>query len=165
VHDSWQDATEVHTPELVANYLARKPSTVQTAMLKGHSRDQGNPIFMNSLHTPYREDDEVLLFSNKQCNAREAFCNNTWMEAQLHSPSTTPATSLTTSQFGDAPTKRVVAHPPKEGGDVTIPRICAGWPNRPGRAVQMKTQGAAHTATRQKQYNESTFSAHLAEAL
>jgi hypothetical protein len=108
VHDSWQDATEVHAPELVANYLARKPSAVWAAMLKGHAGDQGNPIFMNSLYTPYGEDDEVLLFSDEQRNTREAFCNHTWTEAQLHSPSTTPATSPTTSQFRDAPTKCVV---------------------------------------------------------
>jgi Chromo (CHRromatin Organisation MOdifier) domain len=55
-HDSWQDTTEVHTPKLVADYLARKPSAIRTTMLKGHAGDQGNPIFMNSLHTPYGED-------------------------------------------------------------------------------------------------------------
>jgi Chromo (CHRromatin Organisation MOdifier) domain len=131
-HDSWQDATEVHAPELVADYLARKPSAVRTTTLKGHAGDQGNPIFMNSLHTPYGEDDEVLLFADEQRNATEAFCNHAWMEAQLQSPSSTPATSPTTSQFGEAPTKHVVAHPPKEGGDVTIPGIRASRPNRPG---------------------------------
>jgi Chromo (CHRromatin Organisation MOdifier) domain len=47
-HDSWQDATEVHAPELVADYLARKPSAVRTTTLKGHEGAQGNPIFMNS---------------------------------------------------------------------------------------------------------------------
>jgi Chromo (CHRromatin Organisation MOdifier) domain len=83
VHDSWQDATEVHAPELVADYLARKPSAVRTTTIKGHAGDQGNPIFMNSLHTPYGEDDEVLLFADERRNAREAFCNHAWMEAQL----------------------------------------------------------------------------------
>jgi Chromo (CHRromatin Organisation MOdifier) domain len=75
-HDSWQDATEVHAPELVTNYLAGKPSAVWTAMLKGHSGDQGNPILMNSLYTPYREDNEVLLFSDERRNAREVFYNH-----------------------------------------------------------------------------------------
>jgi Chromo (CHRromatin Organisation MOdifier) domain len=164
-HDSWQDATEVHAPELVAEYLARKPSAVRTTTLKGHTGDQGNPIFMNSLHTPYGEDDEVLLFADKRRNAREAFCNHAWMEAQLQSPSSTPATSPTTSQFGEAPTRRVVAHLPKEGGDVMIPGMRAAWPNRPGRAIQTKTWSTARAATRQRQYNESTFSARLAEAL
>jgi hypothetical protein len=48
---------------------------------------------------------------------------------------------------------------------VTIPRIRTGWPDRPGRTAQMKTQRAAHTTTRQQRYNEGTFSARLAEAL
>jgi Chromo (CHRromatin Organisation MOdifier) domain len=145
-HDSWQDATEVHAPELVAEYLARKPSAVQTMTLKGHAGVQGNPIFMNSLHTPYREDDEVLLFSEERNNAKEAFCNHAWMEVQLHTPSTSP----TTSQSGEAPTKHVVAHLPKEGGDVTIPGIHAGRPDRPGQAVQTKTRDTARTAARQQ---------------
>jgi hypothetical protein len=89
------------------------------------------------------------------------------MEAQLHTPSTIPTltNSPTTTQFGDAPTKRVVAHPPKEGGDVTNPGICTGQPDRPKRPTQTKTQGAARTAAWQQQYNEGTFSAHLAKAL
>jgi Chromo (CHRromatin Organisation MOdifier) domain len=33
-HDSWQDATEVHTPELVQEYQVRKRSAVHTAMIK-----------------------------------------------------------------------------------------------------------------------------------
>jgi Chromo (CHRromatin Organisation MOdifier) domain len=164
-HDSWQDATEVHAPELVAEYLAQKPSAVRTTTLKGHTGGQGNPIFMNSLHTPYGEDNEVLLFADERCNAREAFCNHAWMEAQLQSPSSTPATSPTTSQFGEAPTKRVVAHPPKEGGDVTIPGTRAGRPDRPGQTVQTRMRSTTHAATRQRQYDESTFSARLAEAL
>jgi Chromo (CHRromatin Organisation MOdifier) domain len=64
-HDSWQDATEVHAPELVAEYLAQKPSAVRTTTLKGHAGDQGNPIFMNSLHTPFGEDNEILLFTDE----------------------------------------------------------------------------------------------------
>jgi hypothetical protein len=86
------------------------------------------------------------------------------MEVQLQSPST-PATSPTTPQFREAPTKRVVAHLPKEGGDVTIPGTRAGRPDRPGQATQTKTQSMAREATRQKQYDESMFSARLAEAL
>jgi Chromo (CHRromatin Organisation MOdifier) domain len=164
-HDSWQDATEVHAPELVAKYLARKPSAVWTTTLKGHAGGQGNPIFMNSLHTPYGEDDEVLLFTNERCNTREVFCNHAWMEAQLQSPSSTPTTSLTTSQFGEAPTKCVVAHPPKEGGDVTIPRERPDQPDRPDRPGQGKMRSTAHMATRQKCYDESTFSARLAKVL
>jgi hypothetical protein len=155
----------VHAPELVAEYLARKPSAVQTMTIKGHAGDQGNPIFMNSLHTPYGEDDEVLLFSDERRNAKEVFCNHAWMEAQLHTPFMTPATSPTISQFREAPTKHVVAHLPKEGGDVMIPGIHAGRPNCPRRTVQTKTQKAVRTATRQKQYDENTFSARLAKAL
>jgi Chromo (CHRromatin Organisation MOdifier) domain len=64
-HDSWQNATEVHAPELVANYLARKPSAIWAMTLKGHAGELGNPIFMNSLHTPYGKDNKVLLFSDK----------------------------------------------------------------------------------------------------
>jgi Chromo (CHRromatin Organisation MOdifier) domain len=146
-HDSWQDATEVHAPELVAKYLAWKPSAVRTATIKGHVGDQGNPIFMNSLHTPYGEDDKVLLFANERHNAREVFCNHMWMEAQLQSPSSTSTTSPTTPQFGEALTKRVVAHPPKEGGDVTVPRRCAGRPNRPRRMTLPKTWSTAHVTT------------------
>jgi hypothetical protein len=140
----------VHTPELVAKYLTRKPSAVRTTTLKGHVGDQGNPIFMNSLHTPYGEDNEVLLFTNKRCNTREAFCNHAWMEAQLQSPSSTPVTSPTTSQFREAPTKRVVAHPPKEGGDVTIDGRCPGrpgWPNHPDQPVLAKIRSTARIAT------------------
>jgi Chromo (CHRromatin Organisation MOdifier) domain len=40
-HDSWQDATEVHAPELVKEYYARKRSTVQTAEIKG---EVGKPL-------------------------------------------------------------------------------------------------------------------------
>jgi hypothetical protein len=34
-NDSWQDATEVHAPELIQEYQARKRSTVCAAMIKG----------------------------------------------------------------------------------------------------------------------------------
>jgi Chromo (CHRromatin Organisation MOdifier) domain len=34
-HSSWQDATEVHAPELIQEYQARKQSTVRAAMIKG----------------------------------------------------------------------------------------------------------------------------------
>jgi Chromo (CHRromatin Organisation MOdifier) domain len=34
-HDSWQDATEVHTPELVKEYYARKWSAVHMTKIKG----------------------------------------------------------------------------------------------------------------------------------
>jgi hypothetical protein len=49
--------------------------------------------------------------------------------------------------------------------DVTIPGIRAGRPDCPGQTAQTKTRRTARTAMRQKQYNESTFSARLAEAL
>jgi hypothetical protein len=48
---------------------------------------------------------------------------------------------------------------------VTIPGIRAGRPDRPGQATQTKTRGTARTTMRQKRYDESTFSARLAEAL
>jgi hypothetical protein len=87
------------------------------------------------------------------------------MEAQLQSPSSTPTNSPTTTQFGEVPTKRVVAHPPKEGGDVTIPRRRARWPDRPERTILTKVRSTACAATGQRQYDESTFLAQLAEAL
>jgi hypothetical protein len=121
----------VHAPELVANYLVRKPSAVWAVTIKGHAGNQGNPIFMNSLHTLYGEGDEVLLFSDEQRNTRDVFCNHAWMEAQLHSPSTTSVARLTTSQFGDAPTRHVVAHPPREGGDVMTLGKHTGQPDCP----------------------------------
>jgi hypothetical protein len=49
--------------------------------------------------------------------------------------------------------------------NVTIPGRCIGRPDRPGRATQTKTRDTAHAATRQRRYDESTFSARLAEAL
>jgi hypothetical protein len=48
---------------------------------------------------------------------------------------------------------------------VTIPRRCAGRPDRPKRTILPKARSMARVATRQRQYNESTFSAQLAEAL
>jgi Reverse transcriptase (RNA-dependent DNA polymerase) len=48
---------------------------------------------------------------------------------------------------------------------VTIPGIRAGRPDRPGRAMQTKTRSTVRTTERQRRYNESTFSARLAEAL
>jgi hypothetical protein len=48
---------------------------------------------------------------------------------------------------------------------VTIPGIRAGRPDRPGQAVQTKTRSTARMATRQRRYDENTFSARLAEAL
>jgi hypothetical protein len=51
------------------------------------------------------------------------------------------------------------------GVTVTIPRICAGWPDCPRQAAQTKAWGVACMATQQKRYNKSTFLAHLAEAL
>jgi hypothetical protein len=35
VHDSWQDATEVHAPELVKEYYARKWSAICMTKIKG----------------------------------------------------------------------------------------------------------------------------------
>jgi hypothetical protein len=48
---------------------------------------------------------------------------------------------------------------------VTIPGRRAGRPDRPGQATQTKTQSTAREATRQRRYDESTFSARLAEVL
>jgi hypothetical protein len=48
---------------------------------------------------------------------------------------------------------------------VTIPGICAGRPDRPGRSAQTRMQSMARATTRQRQYDESMFSARLAEAL
>jgi hypothetical protein len=54
---------------------------------------------------------------------------------------------------------------PCVSGSVTVPGGRTGQPDRPGRAAQTKTQRSARTAIRQKQYDESMFSACLAEAL
>jgi hypothetical protein len=48
---------------------------------------------------------------------------------------------------------------------VTFPGTRAGWADHPERPIQTKTRSAARMATRQKRYDESTFSARLAEAL
>jgi hypothetical protein len=48
---------------------------------------------------------------------------------------------------------------------VTVLGRRASRPNHPGRATQTKTRDTARAAMRQKQYDESTFSARLAEAL
>jgi hypothetical protein len=53
----------------------------------------------------------------------------------------------------------------RHAASVTIPGIHASRPDRPGQATQTKTQSTAHEATRQKRYDESTFSARLAKAL
>jgi hypothetical protein len=51
------------------------------------------------------------------------------------------------------------------GDTVTIPGIRASQPNCPRRSIQTKTRNTAHAAIRQRRYDESTFSARLAEAL
>jgi hypothetical protein len=53
-HDSWQDATEVHAPELIQEYHARKQSTVHTAaMIKGAVKPTSTappPFSINSIN-------------------------------------------------------------------------------------------------------------------
>jgi Chromo (CHRromatin Organisation MOdifier) domain len=53
-HDSWQDTTEVHAPELIWEYHARKWSTVHTAaMIKGAIKPTSNalpPSRINSIN-------------------------------------------------------------------------------------------------------------------
>jgi Chromo (CHRromatin Organisation MOdifier) domain len=41
-HDSWQDATEVHTPKLIKEYYARKKSAVCTISIKGGDQPTTN---------------------------------------------------------------------------------------------------------------------------
>jgi Chromo (CHRromatin Organisation MOdifier) domain len=41
-HDSWQDATDVHAPELVAEYHRRKPSGIRTIQIKRQGKE-GEP--------------------------------------------------------------------------------------------------------------------------
>jgi Chromo (CHRromatin Organisation MOdifier) domain len=41
-HDSWQDATEVHAPELVKEYYTRKKSAVCTMSIKGDDQPTAN---------------------------------------------------------------------------------------------------------------------------
>jgi Chromo (CHRromatin Organisation MOdifier) domain len=48
-HDSWQDATEVHAPELVQEYQARKWSAVCTAMIKGAIKPSRNTLPSSSI--------------------------------------------------------------------------------------------------------------------
>jgi hypothetical protein len=66
---------------------------------------------------------------------------------------------------GSLDNQDVTVLPPHLFIHVTIPGKRAGRPDRPGRTAQTKTQNAARAATRQRQYEESTFSARLAEAL
>jgi Chromo (CHRromatin Organisation MOdifier) domain len=63
-HNSWQDATEIHTPDLVKEYHQRKPAAIHATTLKGKQSDGfgENPMFQNSLTDIYDEDDCILLF-------------------------------------------------------------------------------------------------------
>jgi hypothetical protein len=48
---------------------------------------------------------------------------------------------------------------------ITIPGRRAGRPDRPEQMIPTRGRSMARAATRQKQYDENTFSAHLAKAL
>jgi Chromo (CHRromatin Organisation MOdifier) domain len=64
-HDSWQDATEVHTPELVKEYQARKQSTVHAAMIKGDTKP--------SLNTPPSSSISYINMSNGSLSPASTF--------------------------------------------------------------------------------------------
>jgi Chromo (CHRromatin Organisation MOdifier) domain len=50
-HDSWQDATEVHTPELIKEYHVRKRSAVHTAaVIKGAIKKTSNALPSSSIN-------------------------------------------------------------------------------------------------------------------
>jgi Chromo (CHRromatin Organisation MOdifier) domain len=50
-HDSWQDATEVHAPELIREYYARKKSAVRTAtVIKGVNQSTSNALPSSSIN-------------------------------------------------------------------------------------------------------------------
>jgi hypothetical protein len=74
MHDSWQDTTEIHTPDLVKEYRQRKPAAIQAVMLKGQQEWDGeNPMFQNSLTDIYdSEDDMVILFAEEWLNQQTA---------------------------------------------------------------------------------------------
>jgi Chromo (CHRromatin Organisation MOdifier) domain len=139
-HDSWQDATEIHAPDLVKEYHQRKPAAVRAVTLKGQQEwDGGNPMFQNSLTDIYdSEDDTVILFAEERLDRQaQAFNHNAWMEAQLNaSPLATPTMAQPLPSKEDS-TKRVVAHPPKKGGDVTVLR-----PHRSGRPARPSTSSS-----------------------
>jgi Chromo (CHRromatin Organisation MOdifier) domain len=191
-HDSWQDATEIHTPDLVKEYHQRKPAAVRAVTLKGQQEwDGGNPMFQNSLTEIYNsEDDMVILFAEERLNKHvQAFNNDAWMEAQLNaSPLATPTMAQPPPSKEDS-TKRVVAHPPKKGGDVTVLQPHrSGWPAQPNTSSSNTSSSSASQSTlqavapdtldwrtaqvlatrraaRQEQYDKSAFPARLAEAL
>jgi hypothetical protein len=70
MHNSWQDTTEIYTPDLVKDYHQGKPVAICATTLKGeHKWDGGNPMFQNSLTEIYNsEDDTVILFAQEQLN-------------------------------------------------------------------------------------------------
>jgi Chromo (CHRromatin Organisation MOdifier) domain len=60
-HDSWQDASEIHAPDLVKEYYQRKPAAVCAVMLKGKQTGfGGNPMFQNSLTEVYDSEDDTV---------------------------------------------------------------------------------------------------------
>jgi Chromo (CHRromatin Organisation MOdifier) domain len=136
-HDSWQDATEIHAPDLVKEYHQRKPTAICTMTLKGKQDGfRGNPMFSNSLTDIYNtKDNMVILFTEEHLNRQQAeaqvFINNAWMEAQCNaSPLVTPTMAKPPPSKEDS-TKHVVAHLPKKGGDVMVL-----WPHHSRQPTQ-----------------------------
>jgi Chromo (CHRromatin Organisation MOdifier) domain len=166
-HDSWQDASEIHAPNLVKEYHQRKPTAVQAVTLKGQAEwDGGNPMFQNSLTDIYNsEDDTVILFAQEQLNqqiAEEAFINDAWMEAQLNaSPLATP-TMAKPPPSKENPAEHVVAHPPKKGGDVTVLQL---GPQRSGWPAWTLSTSSSNSNTNSSSASQSAFQAVALDTL
>jgi Chromo (CHRromatin Organisation MOdifier) domain len=147
-HNSWQDASEIHTPDLVKEYHQRKPAAIRAVTLKGEQMGSGgNPMFQNSLTEIYdSEDDMVILFAEERLNqqtAQKAFINDAWMEAQCNaSPLATPTMAKPLPSKED-PAKRVVAHLPKKGGDVTVLWLGPQRSGQPARTLSTSSRSSS----------------------
>jgi hypothetical protein len=88
-----------------------------------------------------------------------AFINDAWMEAQLNaSPLATPTMAKPLPSKED-PAERVVAHPPKKGGDVTVLQLgpqCSGWPAQT-LSTSSRSSSSCNSNTGSSSASQSTF--------
>jgi Chromo (CHRromatin Organisation MOdifier) domain len=164
-HDSWQDASEIHAPDLVKEYHQRKPTAICAMTLKGKQDGfGGNPMFSNSLTDIYDKDDHVLLFAQECLNqqaAEKAFINDAWMEAQFNaSPLATPTMAKPLPSKEDL-AERVVAHPPKKGGDVTVLQLGPQRSGQPARTISTSSScsSSSNSNTGSSSASQSTLQA------
>jgi Chromo (CHRromatin Organisation MOdifier) domain len=167
VHDSWQDTTDIHTPDLVKEYYQRKPMAVRTTMLKGEQDGfGGNPMFQNSLTEIYdSEDDTVILFAQERLNqqtAEKAFINNAWMETQFNASPLVTLTMAKPLPSKEDPAEHVVAHPPKRGGDVTV--LWLG-PQRSGQPTQTLSTSSSGSSSCNSNTSSSSASQSALQAV